>query len=471
MTDELKVEPSIKISPTQIELWERCERNWFYDRVLKLRVYQPSKSQAIGIDVENRIQAAHEKKQDPGNDKNGKIAQAMLELLPAFGTAGLLFQQDMSFPVPIGDGTRTALVVGKKDLVISGVEVHDFKTTKSINKWAKTPAQLLVDIQPQTYALDEYFKHGLDPIPLQWTYGQTEGTTRAHPVRVSMPAEVAHKAFDRAVAAATRMLELKENVPQAHETKPNTQACDAYGGCPHRAYCPARVSKLSDYLPKGNDVSLKDKLKASLGLTTAEVLPVEASPAQVATLGAVKAAELEKTNEAFSAALAVGVNPPDALPSPDDQPKPVEVAPPPETAEFGKRKRRTKAEMEAVRATEALVETVNAPAGKPIEPGEVVPRDVKALLVIDGLAVKGIGTPLEPLLRQAAIGAAKRAGVEDYRLVDFGKGPAFVLMAFAEIWAAKQPTGLLTVSSRSPEAQAVLPWLIDRVDLVVRGVA
>lgn len=489
----------LRISPTQIEVIERCERLWFYDRVLKLRDRTPSKSQTRGMLVEDIIAAALFKGETPPAGKDGAIAKAMLKFLPSPGTPGMISQQEFEVPLDV-DGV-VVILNGKKDLVIPGVKVWDFKTTKSLSRWQKTPAQLTADIQSQVYAFDEWVTHGLDPVPLDWVYGQTEGAQKADHTSIHMPAATFTKGRDRAISAARKILKLRANKPAVETIPANTSACDMFGGCAHRAYCPARASRLADFLPKGEgNMGFKDKLRASLGIESSlDLAPSESAtgdqiiapvplgtngrpivvadeqkrciacegtgwntkggPCKICEGDGTKRLPAEKTVDIGaqdSAPPAQGINPPDALPSPDDIPKEPEAP----KSEKPRRGRKPRVEGEPNR-TEELATPVNSTEAT---------TGIRTLLIIDGAVLKGLGTPLEPLLRSAAVLAAQKAEVDDWRFVEYGKGAGLLLVSFAELWEKTPPSGLLTLSSRAPEAAAVMAWLIDRVDLVIKGV-
>lgn len=466
MTDPQK--PPLRLSPTQIEVLERCERLWYFDRVLKLRERTSTKSQLLGMAVEEMIEARIFRGTEPPQTREGNIARAMLRLLPSSG-GGLVSQQEFEIALMV-DG-QPVMLNGKKDLVKPGSRVWDFKTTKSLSKWQKTPAVLMKDIQAQTYALDEVVKHGMKEVPLMWVYGQTEGACRSADTFILMPADVARQGQARAEKAAGKMLRLYAEKPDAKEVSANTQACDMFGGCAHRAYCPARASKLSDFLPKEKAVGFADRLKAAL---TDEEKPVATKTVE-ATIGAADPGQPPTISKEMVKLPTENseVAPPDALPSPDDQPKVEE----PVAVEM-KRPRGRPRKTEVAAAVEAIVQEVTR--GSPNTPAVSTVLDAAkaglltlapTILFVDGAAVKAKTTPLEPLLRKAAELAAQKGGVEDWRMVEYGKGAGLLLLAFAELWTASAPTGLLTINSRTPEAGPVLAWLIERVDTVVKGIS
>ncbi len=539
-TQPLDNDPKVKlwVSPTQIDLVELCERKYFFDRVLKMRP-PTTGSQQMGIDVENHIEAALVHGTEPPKDAAGAIARAMLELLPARGTPGLVFQSEFRRKLEIVPGNEAmglVGVLGKKDLRLPGKKVWDFKTTKDPKKYMKSAADLIKDVQCQIYAWDEILFTGgaLQTMPMEWVYGKTKGAARAFNSPVAFPYPKAVEGARRAQRAALRILDMKQPGVKAEDTKFNTGACDAFGGCSHRAYCPARAKNLAQLFgfeetkQEEKKMGIKDKLKASLGIAgTAPAQPdptpvapavvqaaAVAQPAQPApaaqptgALGAngkpivvfgdaacsacggtqwnLKGGPCKPCNATgyedgveptpapvevappapASAPPATGVNPPDASLSPDDQPK-TEA---PAVEEKPKRGRRTKAQIEADEAASQR----EAAQADPVFPKVEQPATSGGLtLYVDCVPVKGSEVfSMDTFVQLAVKRAAEKAGVQDYRLVEYGKGPAFVLMAFAEIFASVNPKGSFTINSRLPESAAVLGWLQDQATSVVKGVA
>lgn len=543
-TKPIDDDPKVKlwVSPTQIDLVELCERKYFFDRVLKMRA-PTTGSQQLGIDVENHIEAALVNGTEPPKDAAGAIAVKMLELLPPRGTPGLVFQSEFRRKAEIVPGNEAMGLVGilgKKDLRLPGKKVWDFKTTKDPKKYMKSAADLIKDIQCQIYAWDEILFTGgaLQTMPMEWVYGKTKGAARAFNSPVAFPYPKAVEGARRAQRAALRILDMKQPGVKAEDTKFNTGACDAFGGCSHRAYCPARAKNLAQLFgfestqQEEKKMGIKDKLKASLAI--AGVAPGGSEP----TVGDIKAGIIIADKQAqkavlvtssvqststvgangktiiifgdlaceacqgtqwnfkggpcracnatgyeggvepdavgqiavsatvINAPLATGVNPPDALLSPDDQPKS-------ETSieERPKKTRRTKAQV----AADDLVNLVNtvAQVDSVYPKVEQTPAVASALtLYVDCVPVKGSEVfSMDTFVQLAVKRAAEKAGVADYRLVEYGKGPAFVLMAFAEIFAAVNPKGSFTINSKLPESAAVLGWLQDQAVSVVKGVA
>lgn len=531
------------LSPTQVDLVELCERKFFFDRVLKMRA-PASPWQQFGIDTENHIERALVDGIDPPKDAPGAVASKMLEFLPPRGTPGLVFQSEFHRKVEIVPGNPAKGFfgfLGKKDLRLPGKQVIDFKTTKDPKKYMKSAPQLLADIQCTSYAWDEMLEFGLQSMPMDWVYGKTKGAPRAYHSPVTVPWAKVEGVPERIRRAGLRVLDLKEPGRKVEDTKFNTSACEAFGGCSHRQYCPARAKNLSQLFgfepTEEKKMGIKDKLLASLGASPAAAAAPAApatpppAPTQAAVVAAAQASvekiaapaaalgangkpilvfgdaacgacqgtawnfkggpcaackatgyeggvepedPLEAPPAAVPSQLAEGVNPPDALLSPDDQPKAETPAAAP-----ARRTRRTKAQIEADAKAQQATAGLAQSAGQILETGETVAEALAITrqspegfrLFVDCLPIKGSATLSADGLVQSAIKlAAEKAGVLDYRLVEYGKGPAYVVMALAELTNGGQLFGDYTISSRLPENQAVLGWLMDRAQSVVKGV-
>jgi hypothetical protein len=92
---------------------------------------------------------------------------------------------------------------------------------------------------------------------------------------------------------------------------------------------------------------------------------------------------------------------------------------------------------------------------------------------IDALPVKNAAPmlPADTLIKKASDHLKQKHGIDDYRLVDFGKGTPLLVLEFSRLVDELPRPVALTVSSRTPEGSAVLSSLVDRADIVIKGVA
>ena len=183
------------------------------------------------------------------DDDTGKRILAGLHFLPPPGVAEVerefwlrspvavyngkvdwAFREDASKPWPTGPGSGL-WVVG------------DNKSTSDL-KWAKTPAQLLEDVQAMIYATEAFVRFPEeDRLELRWTYFQRKGARKSIQVRnkdgspVVVTRAHAFEQFARIDATAAEMCKIELSGARAHDLPPNASACDAFGGCPYRDVC------------------------------------------------------------------------------------------------------------------------------------------------------------------------------------------------------------------------------------------
>lgn len=247
---------------------------------------------------------------------------------------------------PVGeleDGTRMTCAgvpfFGHADVVIprksvNEVEILDWKTTKSIAKWAKTGPELVQTIQMPAYGEWAARRWAVPRIRLTHVYGQVDG--KAQPSRRSFLAtreEIASR-WEYAQTVGRRIVR-SAALKTAEEVEANPKACGSFGGCPFRGRCSVGRRTMLEA-----SMGIMSKMKkspsaaggvASPGLAAQE--PVVSSPPTPSGEDDVKAqlaaleAEAAKARAALGADVpAVGVVPDDAPPSehplPEDAQKP-----------------------------------------------------------------------------------------------------------------------------------------------------
>lgn len=480
---------TIRISASQISLFESCNRKWYYERVLGLKT-PTTASQALGTAVHTHAEEWLLQGKLPPDTPAGRILRAGLAHLPVPKTAGLRVEEEFTLHVPTPDDIEASLI-GYKDIYLPGVQVWDIKTTKS-DRYIKEPEELYNDIQAGIYgynALQEAPE--LTNIPLKWVYYLTTGAPRCIPVSVQMDRAQANKSMDRAADMATKAGRLKVLQPKAEDVEPNTRACSAFGGCPHRSYCATNKTSVassgstwgdllsslqSSIKPDNGDdmVSLRDKLRA-LNDNVATPPP----PAMVPAIPA--------NDDVTPIIVPPGINPPDAAVSPDDIAPPEEIFEPadlPTPTEAPKPARKPRAKAVSAPPAETSAPTAATPS-VPSTPATVAGGSGdynlskkgrgSLILLIDALPLKGVSAAGEQLLDEAAEMVIKQAGV-DYRLVEYGKGVGMYLLAFSDVFERRVAPALalgetitLSVSSWQPEVSIVLRWLTNRADVVFKG--
>ena len=202
----------------------------------------------------------------------------------------------------------------------------------------------------------------------------------------------------------------------------------------------------------------------------AAVAPTAAAAVAAFSSTVANAATSDVANAATSDVAAV--LPPDAAPRTST---PEEVA----AAGASKRKRATKAEMEARAAAATGTVVAATPAAAPAAVSAAVTTTAPAAalsvcqletLYIDSYPVKNGGTMptlAEALLSELAAAAAQAAGAPDWRLVEFGKGKGAMAVVLRERLA--QVPRELVVSTSTPGSDVLIEVLSPHAKRIVRA--
>lgn len=120
-----------------------------------------------------------------------------------------------------------------------GTLLVDYKTTSSIAKWAKTPSELLTDLQHALYTIDVSRRYGIPWVASRWLYLETGSRRRAHPVDVEQRVDDAYEV----VAPFNRLVRELDQIDNSLDAPCNPAACDQYRGCEYHSRvggpCPA----------------------------------------------------------------------------------------------------------------------------------------------------------------------------------------------------------------------------------------
>lgn len=334
-------------SASQIKTKRACTRKWALEKLAGLRGPETA-SQWLGKQVDDHNLQPYLRDGKPIDKSTlaGKIAASGLDWLPQPKWRGLEVQKHFvirspsSRPVAEGGVGIEFGYQGYLDLWLpfggqpgffdEKPVVGDFKTTKSIRKWALNEDALRKDVQAQLYAVWAILETKQKEINLSWLYLQTEGTHIALPTQVTVHTdEVAHQ-FQGIEKDAKEMLEVHRAMPKGADPKEyalsiegNKDACGDYGGCPFQHLC----FKLEDLIdePKVNaadaakecgmtaangtiDLFAKLKKKAQPDVAANSAPAADAAPP--ATEAAPPTPPAPPTQEQIAKEPALGVNPP-----------------------------------------------------------------------------------------------------------------------------------------------------------------
>jgi hypothetical protein len=222
----------IKISPTQIKLWNSCQRAWGY-RYIEGKKTPPTASQDLGTRVHEILERWLRFSEVPDPDEvfqgkyPGRIARAGIPLLPhPSDITGV----EEEFTLEVFPGVA---LFGFIDF-LAHLLLGDHKTTTNF-KWALTEEQLAQDVQAIIYAKYLFYLYdSSDTLELRWVYYRTTGNPEAKKVS----ARVSRKEVEEKVNAD--ILPVVKQIAQAttlEDLDINPKHCSAYGGCPHQEYC------------------------------------------------------------------------------------------------------------------------------------------------------------------------------------------------------------------------------------------
>ncbi len=285
--------PKLRIGPSVLDQAGRCMRSWGLRYLLGYDSYDPTwadlaehtydsaarlwrrkgfpdypprkRSCALGTEA-HAIVEMHYLGQDVGPrwaSFPGQVAQAWLDVMPRpdecdemFTEIGVtLWPEDGGPPI---EGTSDLLLKVKPAAAAKHFDVSAFAALEMANWWlvgdwkstsawkyAKNAATLFTDRQGVVYPLAAMRRLELDAIPGRWAYSLTDAKARRQAratdfVQTRENAEALARGYFAEAAAlkehfdAFTFLPIQEDRESYVAILPaNTDACDAYGGCPH----------------------------------------------------------------------------------------------------------------------------------------------------------------------------------------------------------------------------------------------
>lgn len=305
-------------SASQIETFEMCQRKWWYNKRLKLKV-PPTKDTNIGSAVHGEIERYFE---DGDESKLSAIARPGLPKLRE------LRARDPKIELSIGKDKRKGLGTGEPLITLAGLpgegfidvylpfEVWDHKTTGQM-KYAKSAEELRVANQLVLYArasqvIEKDFTRPVKVGHIVYLkvppYGVRVTDVDLAPEHIESRIQV----LDGTVSLMKQVADVRSEI----SVTPTWTACTAYGGCPFQDRCHStrNINRLTQ--PQGTHMTLAEKLAAASAARNTPVAPPATTPVQQST-----------TTTALQAKLAASLNKPVTGVVPPDAPL-HDVAPP-----------------------------------------------------------------------------------------------------------------------------------------------
>jgi hypothetical protein len=222
------------VSPSELELYQSCQRKWAYKYVLKIDV--PShKSALLGTQVHKILENWLKHATPPDlRTRQGAIAAELILLSPPPQMPGLQVEHAFAFK------SQRAWYTGVKDVRVKVGPIPiigDHKTTSNL-AYAKDRAQLLAHPQVPIYATDEFLDPSVDIVEIRWNYVHTSGSHKTQPVWFQVGRnEIQDIFFGTLDPLAGEVEFMRMNEPDPQELPPTYETCEAYGGCPYLSIC------------------------------------------------------------------------------------------------------------------------------------------------------------------------------------------------------------------------------------------
>jgi hypothetical protein len=401
-----------KVSPSQISAMRQCPRRWYYQSIMGIRA-PDTPSTLYGSAMHNLIEQ---------RILTGRWPVIAAEQLGPLTSARVAFETMQEFLRPTSKDLEQAVVEadweieacgelpltsrGRIDLRIKGV-LLDWKSTGGL-RYVKSLQERLQDPQVILYT-EACLRAGLVtlPTPFFHVYATRGAKPQGLAVRTEVTSDVLSEGLAGVGSTMGEMRDIITGCANDSEVPRNTNACDDFGGCPHRSRCFAnREVVVSDFANK-----LAERRKA-LGLNPPPVKD-SAEPAQ-AQFGAAKSTSV------LAAPLVAAE-------------QPVAVAPP---------------------ATSKPKEY----AGDLLLVGCLPLRGNDVVLFSDWIA---------PVVRAAQA----NLGVSYWALLDYGKGKAEIAARVAEAAERGDVPAVLFVDRRDALADSCVEILIRHYRAVIQKVA
>jgi hypothetical protein len=433
----MKRKTPLKLSNTsasQVTAWDSCQRFWHYNWVKGLKA-PPTIAMQRGTHIHSAAEHALKNQGELLDNDWKPYGQAMLPHLP-IGQEKILVEKKIELvtrpelPPWIGfidllDDSRT---------VSQFLRVTDHKTTSDF-RYAKTPAELMLNSQLNSYARWVFETgHDEDEIEVGHLYIKTAKKTpkspKVKPVYVRVTRKHVNTVWERDLVKVEAMTQAAV-IDDTNELPPSPNFCSAYGGCPHRARC-GLINETLYSSGKGNSAVMSDFLKNLQAKKAAKAAPTVPT-------GVLSEDSTERTTPAETQAEA-----------------PVETE-----GEAPKKKRGRPAGSKNKKTTTTAV-----------------PQKERGFtLYINCMPAKDVGNPVEPTLFEDWYGTltmsmnetvAEKQNLPHYMLLPFAENKAMIALAVSESVEKLPPA--MVVDSASPGAKDALAVLIPHATTVVRAI-
>lgn len=470
------------VSASQVALFSTCQRKWFFRYIRKIRFPQ-TPAQARGTLIHKCIEIYL---------KTGKIPEH--PSLRAYVTSAFKAEArdgTLVLPDPKKHG-KTHLVehrfelelpaklpkwIGYIDVLkVKPAEIGDFKTTSNL-RYAKTPTELMSDVQMTSYGKFAYTEGLEGAITLWHLVIEAKAKKNAEPVDVSdeealadmlappktklprykyTPIQVAkdhvETCWQESVEVVNEMVKVAASAKSHHDVVPDTTRCGDYGGCEYRDEC-----GIGDVPISAAALTRKKKQKQEQKKTMSSVLSrlkgtkkngAVAAPDKPREMPAGLKAKVEKSKAKKAKEVPTGIVPEDAPENTTPIPEP-EVEAKTEAPE--KKTKKTRKSTKKATATEGFELYVDC------MPTKRVDADDMPVMFEDFIA------PIIANLNQSL----EAQGIHSYLQLDYSNEKAAITQALANHLDEVPPT--MIIMSSTLGAKEALNVFIPHARRVVKG--
>jgi hypothetical protein len=274
-----------EISPSQVDTFASCERKWGWEKLDGIEVPQKTSAQ-----VGERVHAILEQWlmhatppnvdeelklfDDKGIERTyypGLIARSGLHLLPPPGPHLEIENWIRPPMLTIPRGFWNGRVDCAHDL-LGDPELIDHKTTTDL-KWAKSGDDLRKDAQGLIYAWAAMHATGASSAHLRWIYYQSRKPYKTQVSYTRLGRNETIEGLQQWEERAGRMIKMKIEGKRALDLEPNPDACDRFGGCPHRLRCNLSPQQLMRSMFAMENLSLEARIDAARNAAGASQAP------------------------------------------------------------------------------------------------------------------------------------------------------------------------------------------------------
>jgi len=395
------------VSASQVDLFVRCPRLWFYERVLDQR-RPPSAAMTVGKDIHARLEHWERTGELPAaDDPHLELVTQAAEIIHRH--PGLLIEQEFTIATYDGGPGWTGFI-DLYDPEAVPERILDHKTISDL-RYMKTPEEIRDNLQMLSYAKWAMETRGIGVVAVGHIYYRTRGKPKV----IAGPVEVVDKehVLEKWAGYMTTVREMDAIHTAAGRDvmaiSPNTASCGMYGGCFFRQDCGLFPSLFQIQSKKDKETCMENLSQLLARKNGAAEVCANCAGAKMVTVEGVK--DICPTCHGSGKPTAtVGSVPPDAPPR-TDQPND------PPAEEPKKRGRKPKAVVAA--PTPAAADTTE-PVAAAVPTGRKVPK-VPPTIYVDCYPIKGESRPVpfEDWLAPIQEAVAEANNVADYGLVSY----------------------------------------------------